>query len=885
MSTSDFSKNSQQIDRFFANKFIKKLEEIKQNLNSSNVELSNGLRVTRPTLIKFLNQDQNDQPYTLKITPAQINNLWETLTKDKDCEKNSNRQLLKERGPDELLKAAGFLPINKSVIEVNSDEYPQMFQLIMLLTNREWIEFNTYITVTQQLIDDLIERIPDSASNTKIKEEIKDKLFTYQLFEPKIRQQIIDKYEKCLKKYGEKSRNKKELITLASTIVLNEITKQEQLSFLDFDDVSYEFNRLTKIIYYDPKWEDIYKFFIKKTQEQETKFFTNNNHEQNDQEDKGYIPTSQLMTEVKISFRTHIEEETSNNNKFINFSYISNNSLFSNILMTIVRHLGIRHLCDINKINNETLNDNMDSLIKSTIVLKSESDQTNYFQGDWVSQKLLNSFICSLILASKKVIYFYLKDENNTKYEIYKKLVIKLAKHRENLNKILDASQTFQKDELLDLQFIDDNINEIDSIIQKIKSQGELNQLEKNFLIEFYHHKIINNNYKIRLNHILGCLEEAKATVKETDELINEISSNSQLENYKTSENLPIKIPLPIKLILSNKLFDIEKQLLNISIGNYNFGSRKNKKIDHNKIRDDIYKYQNDIKEIFRNYDRDKNIEIDGYGHNTGITSLKYIAESYFMVGQQLFYNQKYNSLLEDSYENFLHAAYFFLRIGFNRRVKQCLAFAGRSKIRLKHHDHAKQLISLLINIHYTDFGTVSNNSIEKDITFNLFYAEYELISEKQSEEAIARGLRGLKESLWKASPRRTTEFLYLIYCCSQELKQRTIREDLRKHFFDFSQLADITEETLKTHLLDQNYRDNKLLTKVIYLFQEIFNNLKNGQDVIAWGDVAHQFKETAIDFWDEWYKMNDSNKESEDIHPVSKQMQEDSFLTSFSEN
>lgn len=870
MSKSNSSKNSQlseysqQIQRTIAKNFIEKLKEIKQDLNSSNSELSDGLDIARPTLIKFLNQDESDQRLLTNINPAKIYNLWETLTDPEKTEGCENRKSLQERGPNELLKAAGFLPINKSLIEIESDQYPQLFQIIMLLSNRECIDFNTYMTITQQFIDNLIERIPDVYDPKKI--------FRNDLFTPKTQKTIEEKYNKALNNFGEKNRNKKELITLASTIMLNQVTKPEQLSFWDFNDINYEFNQLTQHIYNDEKWQDIYMDFVNKSQKEEKEFFTNSEPESsNSQAQKGYIPTSESMTEVKISFRSNIEEETSNDNKFLNFTYISRNSLFNNILITITRHLGIRHICEITKISNESLNDNMDSLIKSTSILKLK-DKNHYFQGDWVSQDLLKSSIRSLILASRKMIHFYFKDENDTKYKLYQKLVSQLATQRELLTKVLDASQTFQKDEILDISSLDKNIEKIDLMIEQISSQSDVNELEKMFLIEFYHNKIIISNYKIRLYHILGNVEKAKATVKDIEEWWNK-ERNKKINKKPLLDEKYIQ-----KLDLSRGLVEIEKKLLNISLGTYNFGNKDSEDIQT------IDAYQNHIKYTFEDCQNNQNNDILGY--STGMTSLRYIAESYFLVGQELFYNhddklsykEKYQDSNETAYLNFLHATYFFLRIGFNQRVKQCLAFAGRSKTRLKANNYAQQLIELLKYIHG------SSQSFEKDLTCNLFYAEYKLLIENNAKDAIGIGLRGVKESLRMASPRRATEYLYLIYCCSKELKQqRIIRNDLIEYFFNFSELSEdkIKKENLQTtlqdHLLNENYREDQLLNIVISLFRDIINESKND---LTWGEVGDRFKETAIKVWDKWYKVG-SNNESTNQHPVSKKMEENSFLLS----
>jgi len=127
----------------------------KSDLDVTNVELAEGLGISRQPLVSFMNNSSHKLP----IRRSNLMRLWDFLTapeqidrKNISDEAKSNREQLREAGSNSLLKAAGFLPSSTNMIlEVEPSRHQQLQRIASRLCNLQFTEFTDLLKTPKLL--------------------------------------------------------------------------------------------------------------------------------------------------------------------------------------------------------------------------------------------------------------------------------------------------------------------------------------------------------------------------------------------------------------------------------------------------------------------------------------------------------------------------------------------------------------------------------------------------------------------------------------------------------------------------------------------------------------------------------------------------------------
>lgn len=152
-------------------KFYKELNELKEQLDATNVELAEGLGISRQSLVTFMNSSDKEK---LPINRANILQLFDKLTDSKIIQESKrlsdkakhNREKFKEKGLETLLNAAGLTNVTskQQYLHVDSNKYPFIESIVNRLSNLKFTD-----TDFNKLITDIESQISNSI-NTQTKE-------------------------------------------------------------------------------------------------------------------------------------------------------------------------------------------------------------------------------------------------------------------------------------------------------------------------------------------------------------------------------------------------------------------------------------------------------------------------------------------------------------------------------------------------------------------------------------------------------------------------------------------------------------------------------------------------------------------------------------------
>jgi hypothetical protein len=879
------------LDNKIAGAFRAKINQLYHDLQCSETEVAEGLRISRATLHSFLNPESKEEHQhknkkkikkMLPITPGDVVNLWQTLTQGKRRKKipkyedaNKYRQLLKDRGPADLLAAAGFAPVSGNWIRVNSRHHPQMLKIALLLCS-DWIDMRAYMELTQNLNDLLRERVNELVRLKECQQEetnldsIEQTLLKHSILDPSYQEDLLDQYKRACNSFP-KMLSFPEKVGLASSIILNKITEKDQLP-LSLRVVGFEFKQLTIFIPQSDNWKKINQTFQKGI-EIERKFISGN-----------AIPP---VIKAKVICRIGIDKKQNNasvseeedNASVIPFYFIANNTQLATYFNAVSLHLGFRYSATIFKVHNENLEPDINSLVKSTVVLEATKNDKNssfsppYFQGDWVEIDLIKAAIQSLVTAGKKLLESQLNQDTK---QIYKNLVLELSSLRKQLYKLYNAAQDYNfSEQTVTIKSFQELSENSYTYLDLILESNSKDKIQDSFAVEFYRIYILSQIYRIRFSHILGDLKAAQKYIEDSKKVIE--STKGKFSNPPESQTI---IPIYI-------LFKIEQKLLQLTLGKGDFWSKESGALDEWNEKNVMGEVENHLKPKENPEKPQGNNEEQKFYNDLGWVTFQVLAEAHFLIGQWLFYTKSKESDVKVAYKRFLEAAYFYSRIGISHRCSQSIALAGRALIRLhdaQQSEEAIQLVEYLIKSNLTGDQDVS---YQKGLMSELYLlnAEYYAVIKEDYEKGIIESLKALKGSLWMGFTRRVTENLYTISRCAKWLGNREVIEDFKKEetfavlWETLGEEGNTLTEELRKKLLSKICETDSRLKQVSRFLCDIKGLIDEEKEPLNWDDVADKFKEQAAKIWDEWYQEGNSQDDSQK-HPIGEEIENETFLS-----
>jgi hypothetical protein len=475
-------------ENYYWKQLFQELEKYKQELESSNVELSEGLAVSRQKLVEFM----QDFTKGLPVKRSNLLQLWDYLTSIERCKNKKiseraklNRANLRKKGADELLEKAGFLPSYKNQGIFESEHYYKNTDLSK--TIKEWDQRNPHIVTNPSQLNKLQKELARLSS------------------------------------LGQRKFSDQELNYLYQSILENEdFDKNIYITHdsLKLRIIDCQFKTLTVAI------EEYISIDLDKNQNIKKKFFMIRQNlekelrgEDSEQDDNfEYSPVITVMIECQFK----------GENKKISWFHSSVSTHYQNMFAAIENGLGYTSSLTRTNFYIKNLGAEKHSLVKTYVELFEEISQQKY-SGQWVGNNTILSILQSTANAAISWSSQYLKDQKNCLRYIRRcqdiaKIERQIIDYRKYLNGYIfrEVDYSFSKSPINNLE-----LNIINKI-EKLKNECEI----ENTKIYFYYKVNLERLYCLanlmgaRLANVSGKLSKAKEFLTKSQESLKQIEDH-----------------------------------------------------------------------------------------------------------------------------------------------------------------------------------------------------------------------------------------------------------------------------------------------------------------------------------------------------------------------
>ncbi|MGI2907239.1 hypothetical protein [Tolypothrix sp. VBCCA 56010] len=819
-------------------------------MGATQVELSEGMGISRPVVINFLNKDKKQRlPIDRKSLIELCNSLQSRrISKNKsktegkktreEIESNPDelRKLLGEIGADELLESAGFLPENTSILRVTRERFFQVAQVVALL---EFLDYEDFLPTTQEFLaiasnkiaiasKKLFGEYSEHQKNDFLEYLIENLQKSYPTLGLKLRLEVTEKLQrtwKRLKAGGKTNFTQQEAIGLFLSIAIKEQMPKNPAK-LHLRVEKLEFQILSQSISKEAEYSSVYDKYVKIANQAEYAL-----------KNPGVCLTTQLevqsldslspviMAVVTCSF-SHDDKKS----EFLEWMYTSSNTMVENAIGACSLHMGLTK--EVAKITllTKSLDSNIDSLVETTVILGNQQ----HYQGIWVDRDSMISILQAIVSAAKS----WLADKNWTDeldLEIYNSAFKALCGLRTQLTK---ARKAFQK-----FQFLGDECNSAE--IKRIAdtARDELKKIPKekiyfSYRLNFYRCYFLAKRLELRLSNAQGNISNARLLIQEMKQVLE--------EDEKVKEEL-----VPIQALIQSEVY-----LYELSCG-------------HNP---DLFESSKRSKwlglEAWDSKIRDA-IKPGSCYKDPGLDIYQALSEIYGNVARIEFYLCDERNTLEKAAEYFLRAAHYASRIGLTQRVSRWLALAGRVWVRLGDDNLPKQASKFADQLAKTDLTVGHSHNFCQAVLseISLLDGEYLLLIQNDPTNALECFLKALKGSVYLGLNRRICDALFNISRCSKKLGNFSTKEGLSRVFKEEDQLTELNKGKL-------NPMSNHTSEKVL----DLLCSLSSREDNPTWFQVRGEFSQLAAQTWQGWHR-DTSKPGSTTKHPIAKRMESESWL------
>ncbi|KOP24634.1 hypothetical protein AMR41_19820 [Hapalosiphon sp. MRB220] len=818
------------------------------NLGATQVELSQGMGVSRPVVIDFLNGVKEQLPVdregliklceslqSRRVSKRKSKTESEKTTQRIESNPDELRRLLGEIGADELLESAGFLPENTSIIRVSRKKFFQVAQVVALL---ELLDFEHFLSTTQEFLAIATNKIAiaskklfgeysESQESDSLRYLIENLRKSHPTLGLKLRLEVIDKLQRTwnrLKGGGKTNFTQKEAIGLFLSIAIREQMPKHLANF-HLRVERLEFQILSESLIKEAEYSLVYDKFVKIATQAEYELNTPGV----DSTTQPKLQPLDSLSPVMMAVVTCSFGHDDNKSEFLEWMYTSNNTFVENAVGACSLQMGLtEEMANIN-ISTRTLDSSVDSLVETTVILGNKQQ----YQGIWVDRDSMITILQAIVCAAKS----WLADKNwsgELDLEIYNSAFRTLSELRKQLTK---ARRAFQK-----FQFLgeDCNLAQIKKITET--ARDELKKLPNkdiyfSYRINFYRCYFLGKRLELRLSNTQGNISNARLLIQE----INQVLESDE----KVKEEL-----VPIQALIQSEIY-----LYELSCG-------------HNP---DLFSQNNRSKWLgLEEWDSKIRgaIKPGSCYKDPGLDIYQALSEIYGNVGRIEFYLCDDKSKLEKAAEYFIRAAHYASRIGLTRRASRWLAFAGRVWVRLGNDilpQQASKFADKLAKTNLT-FGH-SPNFCQAVLSENyLLDGEYLLLIQNDPIKALERFLEALKGAVYLGLNRRICDALFNISRCSKKLGNFSTKEGLSRVFKEEDHLSELNKNKL-------NPMSNNTSEKVL----DLLCNLWSREDNPSWFQVRAEFSELAAQTWQGWHL--DTKPGATTKHPIAERIENGSWL------
>ncbi|AKG20409.1 hypothetical protein [Calothrix sp. 336/3] len=824
-------------------------------MGATQVELSEGMNVSRPVVIDFLNKEKERLPVDRKglielwnklqsrqVSKRKSKNDGEKTRGEIDLTPDELRKLLGKIGSDELLESAGFLPENNNIIRITPERFFQVAQVVALL---EFLRFEDFLPTTQEFLaiasnkiaiaskkffgenqeDDFLEYLID---NLRKSDPMTSSSFSVMLG-LKLRLEVIDKLQRTwsrLKAGGKTNFTQQEAIGLFLSIAIKEQMPKYPTN-LHLRVEKLEFQILSQSISKQAEYGAVYDLFVKIANQAEWELNTSDIYLTTQPEVQSFDSRSPIMMAVVTCSFSHNDKPT----EYLEWMYTSNNTMIENAIGACSLHMGLTK--EVGKITlfTKTLDSSIDSLVETTVILGHQ----RHYQGIWVDRDSMITILQAIVCGAKS----WLADKSwsgELDLEVYNSAFKALCGLRAQLTR---ARRAFQK-----FQFLGDECNsrEIKRIADTAREELKKIPQEKiyfSYRLNFYRCYFLAKRLELRLYNTQGNISNARLLIKEIQQ---EIDKDKEIEE----EIIPI-----LALIRS------EVYLYELSCGHNPdlfVASKRSQWLG-------LKEWDEKIRRV---------IKLGSCYKDPGLDIYQALSEIYGNVGRIEFYLSDDRDTLEQAAEYFIRAAHYALRIGLTRRASRWLALAGRVWVRLGEDKLPQQALKFADQLAKTDLTFGHSQSFCQAVLseISLLNGEYLLLIENEPNKALEHFLEALKGAIYLGLNRRICDALFNIGRCSNKLGNFSIKQRLGKLFKEEDKLIESNKDKL-------NPMGNHTSDKVLDLLCRLWSR----EDNPTCFQVKGEFSQLAAQTWQGWH-MDTSEVGATTKHPIAERIDRESWLS-----
>lgn len=835
----------------------RELERIKEELDSSNFELSQGLNISRQLVVDFMNASRRGLP----IDRSNLKKLWHYLTSVELLKgKRLSKEIKKKRREigndnlDRLLLAAGFLP-ETPVLNADPSRHEDISRVVTSLSefpkDKDPSVFSRLINDIQEVITQALLKDESIQGREKVEAWLKKQV--------KVDERISKQFWKAINKLLISGKNELTYSELFQLLQCIKINSKWDNSCLKMRISKCEFTTLTFSLQDYCELPEIADELKQTALDAENEFSRDDNE----------IREINLLDPV---IRVSIACLFSSGTKQVIWQYSSSATHFENMLAALEKGLGYLDELDLIHFSNVAQGKQDYSLVKNSVVYKPRVSQGQSFNvrsdkrysGIWVDQSLVIGSLQAVLIAVRNWLCDVFTDaKQQTDYYEVCQHVAAIEENLLTIRKDLDESvlkySTIQEKGKQNYLFISNRLKETIDRITKIQAE----KLNNNEPIQ----RLFENNFKRNLSmaylmsaryaHTQGNLPKAKAMEFLNNQLLEEIE---ELKEY-----IPVKILGIVEELIGKLLSGSSKTA---------FTYEARRKLFDEEFRPAV--------EALKDYIYDENLSIGNFKGRFDFDVYLAASELFGNVARLDFYFCQADNLDDVkrlatiSIPNFLQSAYYSAKIGRRQRAAQWLAYVSRSYCRLGKGEEegeevgekAKAYADLAEQVLIPRIEPEQKNRYQRAILaeVNLARGEKLLLIDRKYDEAIPHFLQSLKGAIYIGFARIIADSLYGIARAARHQGNYRIVASLEN-----SQVFDRDALQGKEPLFNeknQAWEENEMAAYVI----RFFNELDIQKD---WSSVAEEFEKQAKRIWHKWFV--DTNGEGK--HPIEIEIERGQFL------
>ncbi|MGD1849930.1 MAG: hypothetical protein ACFCBU_04785 [Cyanophyceae cyanobacterium] len=432
------------------------LQRYKDDFGATNIELSQGLRISRQPLVSFMQGQREDLP----IQRINLMYLWDDLTSEESNRskrlsqaKRDKRRTLGIEDRNQLLRAAGFFVSDNKSLDINVDRYQHIQRLVSGLSCLHASNDGSFINIVTALERELISeafgpysfsRTSDSAQNQvplphdmpmgDIEKWIDDWLSQYLAIPPtSIVQTKFSQAISRIIRQGKGRIDNKEVFELYLSIlencrISNNAPYKHKVIHCQFSDISFSISSAG--LCQDPALRsDLNQVFIAAEEilRYSSRYMSTDSNRDNGQPEylngctsekegddrKQYLQDCVSERVVKTSVMCSLEDRDSSkgeNKKGIEWSYSSSDTHYQNMFTAIYRGMGCSDSLELVDFSTISLGSETNSLVKSSTSFKGKK---KLYQGVWVEESAILGTAKSVLTSIKNWLVDYFSAPNS----------------------------------------------------------------------------------------------------------------------------------------------------------------------------------------------------------------------------------------------------------------------------------------------------------------------------------------------------------------------------------------------------------------------------------------------------------------------------------------